>query len=165
MHVLVVAASKHGATAAIAEAISTRLASRGLQTTLVAPDEVTDLGGYDAVVLGSAVYAGQWLDPAKRLAARLADQLAARAVWLYSSGPVGDPPQPEEEPVHIADLLRVTGARDHRVFGGRIDRGQLGLAERAIVRALRVPEGDFRDWQAVVDWADEIAAALAPQAI
>jgi hypothetical protein len=50
---------------------------------------------YDAVVLGSAVYAGHWLKPARALADRCAAALRARPVWLFSSGPVGDPAKPD----------------------------------------------------------------------
>jgi menaquinone-dependent protoporphyrinogen oxidase len=34
------------------------------------------------------------------------------------------------------------------------------LGARAIVAALRVPVGDYRDWSAIQAWADEIADAL-----
>jgi hypothetical protein len=36
------------------------------------PDEVADLGRYDAVVLGSAVYGNRWLEPATGLVERFA---------------------------------------------------------------------------------------------
>jgi ATPase subunit of ABC transporter with duplicated ATPase domains len=48
------AASKHGATLEIAEAIARVLAEQGVSAELVPIDEVSDLGRYDAVVLGSA---------------------------------------------------------------------------------------------------------------
>jgi Flavodoxin domain len=54
MTVLVTAASKHGATLEIAEAIARVLAEQGVSAELVPIDEVSDLGRYDAVVLGSA---------------------------------------------------------------------------------------------------------------
>jgi menaquinone-dependent protoporphyrinogen oxidase len=118
------------------------------------------------VVLGSAVYAGHWLEPARELAERHAEALAARPVWLFSSGPVGDPPKPaEEESVDVSGILGATGARDHRVFAGKLDKGSLGFAEKAIVLALRVAEGDFRDWDAIRHCAREIAAELRPEAL
>lgn len=161
MKALVTAASKHGATAGIAAAIADGLARRGVTPMLITdPDDVSDLEGVDAVVLGSAVYAGRWHKPAVALVDRLAGQMAVLPVWLFSSGPVGNPPRPAEDPTDIADLLNRTGARGHRVFAGCIDRRRLGLAERAIVRALHVPDGDFRDWEAIDAWAAEIAAAL-----
>ena len=118
------------------------------------------MDGYDAVVLGSAVYAGHWLKPARDLVARRGPALAARPVWLFSSGPVGDPPKPEEDPVDVAEVLAATAAREHRVFAGKLVRKQLNFPERAIVSALRVPEGDFRDWSDIIGWAAGIAAAL-----
>jgi menaquinone-dependent protoporphyrinogen oxidase len=81
-------------------------------------------------------------------------------VWLFSSGPVGDPPKPEEDPVDVAELVAASGAREHRVFAGTLVRRQLSFPERAIVSALRVPEGDFRDWAEITRWAAEIAGAL-----
>jgi menaquinone-dependent protoporphyrinogen oxidase len=62
--------------------------------------------------------------------------------------------------VDVAEILTATRARDHRVFAGRLVRRQLSFPERAIVSALRVPEGDFRDWPQIRRWADEIAEAL-----
>jgi menaquinone-dependent protoporphyrinogen oxidase len=66
MTVLVTAASKHGATLGIAEAIARVLDEHGVSADLVDIDEVSDLGRYEAVVLGSAVYMGQWLKQARR---------------------------------------------------------------------------------------------------
>lgn len=68
--ILVSAGSKHGATQEIAERIGSVLKGKGHEVTVSAPADVTDLSGYDAVVLGSAVYAGhpppkiwpRWLD-------------------------------------------------------------------------------------------------------
>jgi menaquinone-dependent protoporphyrinogen oxidase len=160
MKVLVTAATKHGATGEIAQAIGDTLRERGLDPTVLEPEQVDGVDGYDAVVLGSAVYAGHWLKPARELVGRCGDALAARPVWLFSSGPVGDPPKPEEDPVDVAEILAATRAREHRLFPGKLVRKQLAFPERAIVTALRVPEGDFRDWPAITEWAGAIATAL-----
>jgi menaquinone-dependent protoporphyrinogen oxidase len=160
MRVLITAASRYGATGEIAEAIGRSLADHGHDVTVMPASAVTGVDAYDAVVLGSAVYAGHWLDPAKQLVARHGHVLRARQVWLFSSGPIGDPPKPDDDPEDVAGMVEATGARAHQVFAGRIDRARLRLAERAIVRALRVPEGDFRDWDAIAAWATGIAAQL-----
>jgi menaquinone-dependent protoporphyrinogen oxidase len=91
---------------------------------------------------------------------RCAGGLADRPVWLFSSGPVGDPPKPEEDPVDIAEILAATKARGHRLFAGKLDRSQLRFPDKAIVVALRVQEGDFRDWVEITGWAAGIAGAL-----
>jgi menaquinone-dependent protoporphyrinogen oxidase len=161
MRVLVTAATRYGATAEIATAIAEVLGEHGLEAAVLPLEQVEGVDGYDAVVVGSAVYAGHWLKPARELVERHAGTLAGRPVWLFSSGPVGDPPKPEEDPVDVADLLAATGAREHRVFAGKLVRKQLSFPERAIVSALRVPEGDFRDWTEIRRWAAEIADALA----
>lgn len=160
MKILITAASKHGSTTEIAWAIRGHLVEAGLQAVVVHPDEITELSGYDAVVVGSAVYAGRWLAPAKQLVDRLRTQLGDVPVWLFSSGPVGDPPVPHDDAVDVTQIVAATSAREHRLFAGRIDMGALGFTERAMVRALRVPEGDFRDWPAIAAWSRDIAADL-----
>jgi len=158
--VLVAAASKHGATREIAAHIGETLGRRGCDATVLDADRIDTLDGYDAVVLGSAVYAGHWLPDAKDLADRIAARRPLPAVWLFSSGPVGDPPKPDEEPVDVAAIVDATAPRGHRVFAGRIDKAELGFAERAIMIAVRAPEGDFRDWDDISSWAHGIADAL-----
>lgn len=160
MRVLVTAASKHGSTAEIAAVIAQVLAERGVDATLVPIADVTEVSEFDAAVLGSAVYGGRWLAAGKEFVERWAESLAARPVWLFSSGPIGDPPKPDEDPVDAAAIIEATGAREHRIFAGRLDRARLSYAERAIVVAFRAPYGDFRNWPEIRAWAAGIAEAV-----
>ncbi len=162
MKVLVASASKYGATEELAEAIATVLSERGLDSVALPVGEVESIEGYDAVVIGSAVYMGRWLDPARDLVHRLAASLSQRPVWLFSSGPIGDPPMPAEDPVDVADLVAATHAREHRVFAGKLDMKVLSFQEKALVLSFHAPEGDFRDWTSVKTWASQIADALNP---
>ena len=83
-------------------------------------------------------------------------------VWLFSSGPMGDPPKPAEESVDAAPLADAhRGPRSIVVFGGEVDRTRLGFGEKAIMAVVRAPEGDFRQWSEIEAWANEIAASLA----
>jgi menaquinone-dependent protoporphyrinogen oxidase len=164
MRVLIVAASKHGATSEIAAAIARTLADSGIDAHVELAADASGVERYDAVVLGSAVYAGRWLKSARQFAARHAEALAARPVWLFSSGPTGPPdPVKDWEPQDVAELRSWLEPRGHRVFAGELDTGRLGLAERAIVRALHAPAGDFRDWDAVTAWSGQIADELTPR--
>ena len=133
----------------------------GLTAVALPVERRPDPAGYDAVVLGSGVYAGRWLEPARHHAADQASALRRRPVWLLSSGPIGEPPFPPDEPHDAEPIGRLLGARGHRVFPGRLDKKLLGIGERAMVTAMRAPVGDFRDWDALRAWAEEIAADLA----
>ena len=161
MKVLVSAASRHGATAEIARAIGETLREAGLEAVALPPDAVITLDGYDAAVLGSGVYVGHWMDSAKHLVERHGAALASLPVWIFSSGPIGDPPKPVEDPGDLAEIMEMTHAREHRLFAGKVDKSGLGLGEKVILTAVRAPEGDFRPWDDVREWAREIAAALA----
>jgi menaquinone-dependent protoporphyrinogen oxidase len=163
--VLVSAGSKHGATAEIAARIGRSLTKHGYQVVETPPGEVEDLSRFDAIVLGSAVYAGRWTSDAMGLAERLSALSPPPPTWIFSSGPVGDPPKPEEDPVDAAEARPLTRAREHRIFAGKIDRSRLSLGEKAIVVALRAPEGDFRDWDAIDEWGDALATEIQAQAV
>lgn len=164
--VLVVVASRHGATTEIAEAVARAITEYDagrparLHAAVAHAEHRPEPAAYDAVVLGSAVYAGRWLDPARQYAAQYAEVLRARPVWMFSSGPIGEPPFPPDEPHDVAALVALTGARGHRVFPGRLEKSRLSFGERAMVTAMRAPLGDFRDWAAVTAWATGIAAAM-----
>jgi menaquinone-dependent protoporphyrinogen oxidase len=166
LRVLVVVASKHGATAEIADGLARALAdsaagrAAGLAAVSIPVEQLPDPEPYAAVILGSAVYVGRWLQPARHYAAEHAAVLRRRPVWLFSSGPIGKPPFPTDEPHDAGPLAQSIGARGYRVFPGLLEKSRLSLAERAMVTAMRAPVGDFRDWDAVRSWAEEIAAEL-----
>ncbi len=163
---LVTAASRHGATreiaAALARSIQESDAGRaaGLSAVFLPVEQQPDARRYDAVVAGSAVYVGRWLAGARAYVTAEAAVLRNRPVWLFSSGPIGTPPFPPDEPYDVAALMALTGARAHRIFPGRLEKRLLDFGERAMVTAMRAPVGDFRDWDAVAAWGEEIALDL-----
>jgi len=160
MKVLVTAASKHGATAEIGDVIGAVLASEGVEVEVRQPDDVGGLVGYGAVVLGSGVYAGHWLKPAKAFVDRHVSALRERPVFLFSSGPVGEPPKEADIPAEMRAAATTIYAADQRVFGGRITGSQLGPFEKLIVRVVKAPLADDRPWDEIADWAKEIARYL-----
>jgi menaquinone-dependent protoporphyrinogen oxidase len=162
MKVLVTAASKHGSTDEVARTIAEVLTEAGHSAVVAAPETLTSLNGFDAAVVGSAVYYGKWLDTATTFVDRHLEWFDGRPVWLFSMGPLGDPPKPEADPAEIPALLARTRAREHRVFTGRLDKSRLSLGEKIIVTGVRAAEGDFRRWDEIRAWARGIAEALAP---
>ena len=162
MTVLVTAASNHGATREIASRIGADLAEQGLEVELKNPEDVHELSRYDACVVGSAIYLGQWLKPATSFVGAHADELAQRPTWLFSSGPiVGDPPEPDPHDAAKGDALAETvHAREHKLFAGKLDTTKLNWCEKIAVRCVHAREGDYRDWQAIDEWAVAIAREL-----
>ena len=166
MNVLVAYGSKHGATKGIAERIAEQLRAVGQQAAAQPVEAVGDLGGYDAFVIGSAVYADRWTQEATEFVQRHRAMLASRPVWLFSSGPIGTMATKHEPaaPKGVTAIRRALSPQDHRVFFGawdrsKLDPAKLGFAERIV--AKRLPQGDFRDWAAIEAWADGIARELA----
>lgn len=166
MNVLVAYATRLGSTKAIAERIAGRLETHRLAVAVRAVDAVESLTPYDAVVIGSAVYAGRWLTEATEFVGDLEAALSARPTWLFSSGPVGRMAA-NVDPVRADEILEITAAIDakgHRIFAGALDRrtvdgSTLGFADRFLAKHF-VAEGDYRDWDEIEAWADEIASDL-----
>ena len=160
MRVLVTAASKHGATAEIAKTIADELRSIGLTADHKEPHEVMNLDGYDALVVGSGAYYGHWLGEGKEFIERIQGQLETRPAWIFTSGPVGDPPRPDDEPPEVAAIVEKTHARGHTVFAGKIQRKGLGPMERVIMATFHLKDTDNRNWDEIRAWAKDIAREL-----
>ena len=62
--------------------------------------------------------------------------------------------------MQIDEIAALTGAREHRLFTGRLEKHRLSFGERTVVRAVRAPEGYFRDWDDVAECSRAIAHAL-----
>jgi menaquinone-dependent protoporphyrinogen oxidase len=185
---LIVHASRHGATAGIAERIGEILQVTGVQTVVAKAADMPDPAWFDACVIGAGVYMGSWVKDGTEYLEHFAPSLAARPVWLFSSGPLkgstknakdGAPVDPVENALgpatgpgsggrrKVEELAARIKPRDHRVFYGAYDptASPANMSER-FVRMMPgsqgiLPPGDFRDWPEIEAWALEIAAALA----
>jgi len=163
--VLVAYATKYGGTAEIAEKIGEVLEAAGLRVDVLPVAGVSDLTPYRAVVLGSAVYVGQWRKEAVRFVKVNEATLAERPLWLFSSGPTG-----EGDPVALLDGWRLPQVlrpvidrilpRDITVFHGVVDLQKLNVVYRWMLKNVKAPAGDFRDWDAITSWATAIADEL-----
>jgi menaquinone-dependent protoporphyrinogen oxidase len=163
--VLVAYATKHGATEEIAEKIGEVLRQEGLPADVLSVDKVGDLGAYQAVVLGSAVYVGQWRKEAAKFLETNETALAGKPVWIFSSGPTG-----EGDPVELMQGWRFPdklqpiadniGTRDITAFHGALDADKLNFIEKFAIKQVKAPLGDFRDWEAITAWATAIAQEL-----
>jgi len=163
--VLVAYATKYGATTGIAEKIGQVILQAGMQTDVLPTDSVSDIASYKAIVLGSAVYVGQWRKEAVAFLEKNEKAMSKLPVWFFSSGPTGtgDPVQlmqgwrfPEAQQP-IADRIQ---PRDTAFFHGVLDLTKLSLAEKLLIKGIKAPVGDFRDWDAITSWAAAIADAL-----
>lgn len=162
MAVLVAYASKYGSTQGIAEHIAEQLRQLGKQAEARPMDEVSDPGSYEAFVLGSAIYAGSWLKEARQWVHRNQPILTQHPVWLFSSGPLGTEVKDIDSfrPKEMAEFQQTIRPREERIFSGALDYHKLSFPERMILKAMRSPEGDFRDWPAIESWVARIAPNL-----
>jgi menaquinone-dependent protoporphyrinogen oxidase len=162
IRILVASATRHGATAEIAAEIADVLRRdvAGAVVDLRDAAKAGDVAAHDAAVIGSAVYLGRWLPAARNLVEGHREVFSAMPVWLFSSGPLGDPPVPADGPAEVVALGVAVGARGHRLFAGRLDRQELRWVERATTRVVHAPEGDFRDHDEIRQWASGVASAL-----
>lgn len=160
MRILVTAASRHGSTREIGEWIVNQLRSQGLESVYADPSSVSNIEEYDAVVIGSAIYVGQWLSESKDFVDRFTSELQSKSVWLFSSGLSDVPAKDANGTPSLRARMETTGAAAHRHFPGKLDVLELSLAERAAIMAARGKYGDSRDQETVQAWANEIAHAL-----
>jgi menaquinone-dependent protoporphyrinogen oxidase len=159
MRLLIAVASRHGSTHGIAEAIADELRAASVEVVLENIAGVTSLEGFDAVIIGSAVYMGNWMPEARRFVELHESSLTRVPVWVFSSGPV-EADIEGTEPPKVAELAERLAARDHTVFAGKLDRSDLSLGERLVTRVVKAPEGDFRDWATIRAWARDVATEL-----
>ena len=101
--VLVTYASKHGATAEVAEKVGAVISNEGVDVDIFPVGEVISLEPYHTVVMGNAVYIGNWRKEAIHFLKEHAAELAEKNTWLFSTGPTG-----EGDPVELLKGWRLT---------------------------------------------------------
>jgi menaquinone-dependent protoporphyrinogen oxidase len=159
MRVLVTWGSRHGGTEGIANQIAAAMRDASVDIELRAAREVKTLAGYDAAIIGGALYANRWHRDARRLVTRHLGALRRIPVWLFSSGPLDSSAARAPIPpvTEVAVLIERIGAVGHATFGGRLEPDVTGWMVHAMARDH---SGDWRDPEQIRTWAIGIAARL-----
>jgi menaquinone-dependent protoporphyrinogen oxidase len=79
---------------------------------------------------------------------------------------VGSPVGPKSLPeaAELAEFRSLLNVRGDATFDGTLDAQNLSLSERMMVKAVRAPYGDYRNWERIDEWAGSIAVALGASA-
>lgn len=159
MRVLVTWGSRHGGTEGIATRIAAAMRDASIDVELRAAREVDTLAGYDAAIIGGALYANRWHRDARRLVTRHLGALRRIPVWLFSSGPLDSSAAraPIAPVTEVAVLMERIGAVGHATFGGRLEPDVTGWMAHAMARSH---SGDWREPAQIRAWAIDIAAQL-----
>ncbi|MFF2848835.1 flavodoxin domain-containing protein [Streptomyces sp. NPDC058001] len=164
-NVLVAYATRNGSTAEVAAVIADALRGEGLRAEARQVTDRVDVSAYNAVVLGSGVYAGRWLRDAHRFVRREHHALVRLPVWLFSSGPL-DRSASERDIPPVPGAFRIArrlGVEGHVTFGGCLKDGARGRVARMLLKQGR--GGDFRDQGQIRSWARDIAHELVAERV
>jgi menaquinone-dependent protoporphyrinogen oxidase len=161
MRVLVTWGSKRGGTEGIARVIAETLEQEGLEVHAMPPKQARRVRGlgFDAVIVGGALYANRWHKDARRFVAKREHELLHVPVWFFSSGPLDDSADrtniaPTKE---VSILMERVGAQAHATFGGKLDKDARGFPASAMAKTHA---GDFRDEARIREWARAVAHAI-----
>jgi menaquinone-dependent protoporphyrinogen oxidase len=159
MRVLVTYGSTRGGTQGLAHMVAEGLRETGCTVDVVPAGAVHRINGYDAVIVGGALYAFRWHRAARRFVRRHMAALRKLPVYFFSSGPLDDSAAKGEIPPvkGVAALVDRVGARGHVTFGGRLSEHARGFPAGAMAKKVA---GDWRDPVQVRVWAHSVAAQL-----
>ena len=117
------------------------------------------LDGYDAVIVGGALYANRWSRPSRRFVKRHTAALRTRPVFFFSSGPLDSSAAEHDIPPtkQVTKLMERVGAREHVTFGGRLPADARGFPASAMAKKH---SGDWRDPEQVRAWGHHVAESL-----
>jgi len=170
MRVLIVYASAHGSTADVARFIADIWKSRGIHTDVAAVGSGPPFAGYDAYALGSAIHSGLWLPEMAAFVRHSREVLANKPVYLWLNClRVLEP----EGYAYVTNNY-LPNMLDHKLsfrkiglFAGKIDLKTIREDEVWTLtfrydgrENLDRLAGDYRDWDKIRDWAEQVAADL-----
>ena len=164
MKILVAYATKAGSTAEVAAEIGRVMESKGdCQVDVHPVGKVKEVGGYDAAIIGSAIRAGKWLPEATKFVEKHRDALSQVPLALFTVClTLSEDTEENRRTVatYLDPMREVVQPVDVGLFAGVMDSSKLPFILRLMMKKMKSPEGDFRDWEAIRAWAGQVHDSL-----
>jgi menaquinone-dependent protoporphyrinogen oxidase len=161
--ILITYASKCGSTGEVANAIGKALAQAGAHVDVLPLRKVTNLSGYQAVFVGSAIRMAKWLPEAIDFVGenRATLQRVPMAYFTVCATMIEDTPDRRARAAGFIEPVRtVLTPAAEGYFAGKVDPNSLSFIENMSLKAKGVPQGDFRDWDKITNWAQSTYAQI-----
>lgn len=164
--ILVTYATYYGSTGEVAKAVGERLTDHGYTVDVLPVKEAFDPAGYDAAIIGSAIRGGKIHDDVLRFLEEHEKELCKIPVAYFVCCMTMREDNPEtryQAEGYLAEVFnKISNIRPISIgyFGGVLEYKRLDWLAKLVVKALRAPEGDYRNWEAIVHWSDDIAETL-----
>ena len=157
--ILVTYATRTGSTVDVAVEIGREMRKLGSTVHIMPMDEVKDITGYDAVVIGSPIRVGKWLPEAVRFVKKHSDELRRVHTALFTVCMTLFEDTPENRDLvnsYIEPLYEYVKPVAVGAFAGAVKPDNMNVLERFVMRMVKAPVGDFRDWEAIHTWATDV---------
>ncbi|GAP20269.1 flavodoxin domain-containing protein [Leptolinea tardivitalis] len=163
--ILVTYSTKYGSTEEVAETIARILKEKYFTIDFMKVKEVSNLNGYDAIILGTPIYAGSFLSETRKFLTQFKESIEIIPTVLFILGPLGNSPQ-EMRGVK-AQLSTNLGKFPWfkptviKIFSGALDLKKLRFPDSLIKLYRSTPQNkmqssDARDWKEIQAWAGSL---------
>ncbi len=152
-----------GSTLEVAQAIADVLAQRGFSVEVRPVDDIEHLEGYQAVMVGSPIRFQHWLPEARHFVQTHRDELRQLPVVYFALSGLMSSPTPEhfhEVYDWLSEVRDLVEPLEVGLFAGSLDYHRLEPQQLTQVLSKGLPEGDFRRWQDIRAWAEDVADRL-----
>lgn len=164
--ILIAYASRCGSTGGVADTVGQVLHASGASVDVRLLKKVKDISPYQAIIVGSAIRMGKWLPEAADFVKKHKEALSKLPVAFFVVCLTMKDDTPENrntvlnylKPVHqeAPQVIPV----DTGLFAGAVDFKKLSFVYRIVLKSMDIVEGDYRNWEAVKNWAGEVSRKI-----
>lgn len=172
--ILIIHATYHGSTTQIAEFIAEKLNNWGIDASVKSINDDVNFSSYNGVIIGAPIHRGKWMSEAIDFVNKYRqrfDQLPFACFYTCMSKAKQPPSEDtiEELAVYqssVTDLFPNLSPSCVGSFAGMLDYNKCSFLEKLVMWWIMskngLKAGDYRDWQAIESWLNDIDKYMIP---
>lgn len=160
--VLVAYSTKAGSTAEVATKIGEIISQRGFGMDVIPLSAVKDLSTYNTVILGSAIRVGNVLPEMTKFIEKnqeILKQKAFSTFFVCMTLIENTPESLQTVSAYLEPIRTLIKPASEGMFAGVLSLKKLGMVDRMLAKMVKIPEGDYRQWALIEEWAKNVPCA------